>query len=155
MLAGQFPIYCKVRVIPRDTAFTLRCIIRTALVLKERLLAQHNKAMSKTSGNKELAVILIAQLYSNMLAVGWGAMSNIYSDIEHPALYTAYQLALAIRLTLVMQASQHTVDRPGLVILHKGNIAYLLPELAVRKGFEKIAAGITKHARLDDDQARD
>lgn len=111
--------------------------------------------MSKTTGNKELAVILITKFYRNMLAEGGGPLANIYSDIEHPALYTAYQLALAIRLALVMQASQHTVDRPGLVILHEGNIAYLLPELAVRKGFEKIAAGITKHARLDDDQARD
>ena len=128
---GELPVDAEGGVIPGDAALAIRGVIVIALVLEDGLLAQHGKAMSKAAGDKELAMVLGAELHGHMLPESGGALADVHRDIEHPALHAAHQFALAMRSALVVQATQHTVAGHGLVILHKGGIAHLFLELLV------------------------
>ena len=46
------PIYTNLRVVPCDTALSLRMIELITLILEECLIAKHRKAMSKALGDK-------------------------------------------------------------------------------------------------------
>ena len=54
-----------------------------------------------------------------------------------------------------MQATDNTIRRFALVVLHEGCFTDFLFKLTLVEGFEKITAGIKKETRLDDDNAGD
>ena len=64
--AGQIQAVCdqpafadsKIRIIPCDSTLRLRSIEIIALILEHDLICQHDKAMSETSWNEELAMVL-------------------------------------------------------------------------------------------------
>ena len=75
ILLGQYniarrklPVYAKRRIIPGYGTLGRRHIRPVALVLENSLFAQDGKAMGKTARHKELAVILSAKFYCDMLS---------------------------------------------------------------------------------------
>ena len=87
--------------------------------------------MGKAAGNEELAVVLGAEFHSDVLTVRGRAFADVYRNIEHSPLHTAHQFALAVRGALVVQPAHYAVAGHGLIILHKGGVAYFFLEFAV------------------------
>lgn len=54
-----------------DTPIGFRMIVIVALVLEDCHVAQHCEAVGKSSGHEELEVIILAEFYCHMFAVGW------------------------------------------------------------------------------------
>ena len=65
--------------------------------------------MRKTTRNEELAMVVLSQLYGDMLAVCRTTLADIDSDVKHSTFDTPDQLTLAERRTLEMQTTHHTV----------------------------------------------
>ena len=152
---GELPVDAEGGVVPGNAAFAVGGVVVIALVLEDGLLTQHGKTMGKATGDEELAVVLGTELHGYVLAEGGGPLADIHRYVEHPALDTANQLALAMRSALVVQAAQHAVAGHGLVVLHEGGVAHFLAKLAVGERFVEIAARITEHAGFDDDDSGD
>ena len=53
------------------------------LVLEYGRFAQHGKSVCEATGYKELAVIILGQFYSHMLAVSRTSFANVNSNIKH------------------------------------------------------------------------
>lgn len=86
-----------------------------------------------------------------MLAIGWGAFSDVNGDIQDCAFDTAYQLALCEWWMLKVQTSHHTIGGFTLIVLDEGYLSYLLIELSLGEGFEEIASRIFEYAGLYDE----
>jgi len=152
---GQLPIDAEGGVIPGDTAFAIRGVVVITLVLEDGLLTEHSKAVGKTARNEELAVVLCTEFHSDMLAIGRGTLADIHRHIEHTALHTTHELALAVRGALVVQPAQYAVAGHGFIVLNKSGVADFFAEFAVGEGFVEITARITEHAGFDDDDSGD
>ena len=102
MLSWYLPIYAKTIIQDGNAAICLWVIEVITLILEDCSLAEHSEAMSKTTGNEELAMIILGQFYCYVLAVCWRTLANIHCYIEHCALDTAHQLGLCEWWTLEM-----------------------------------------------------
>lgn len=114
--------------------------------------------MGKALWNEKLAMIVFCQFYSYMLAIGRGAFANIYSDIEDSAFHTAYQLALSIRRTLVVQASHHAITAHRLVVLAEVNTVSqdwgnLFFKLSLAETLKDVATRVTEETWLNNENA--
>ena len=145
----ELPVDAQGGVVPGDAAFAIRGVVVITLVQEDGFIAEHGKAMGEAAGNEELAVVLCTEFHGHMLPESGGAVADINRHIEHTALHTTHQLALAMRGTLVVQPAHHAVARHGFIVLHKGGIAHFLAEFAVGEGFEEITAGIAENAWFD------
>ena len=114
--------------------------------------------MGKTLRDEELAMIILSQLHSHMLAVGRRALANIHGYIQYPTLHTSHQLALGEWRALEVQAPHHTIAAHALVVLAEVHlIAYqwlhLLLKLSLAVALEEVATSISEKAWLDDEHA--
>ena len=124
------------------------------LILEHGCFAQYGKAVGKAFGNKELAMIVLSQFHSHMLAVGWTTFANIDSHIKDCAFDAAHQFALCEWRALKVQAAHYTIGGFTLIILDEGyrmseDWGHLLIELSLRDGFEEIASRIFENAGLN------
>ena len=114
--------------------------------------------MGKTLWDKELAMIVFCQFYSHMLAIGRGALANIYCYIKHSTFYATYQFALGIRWALEVQATHHAIAAHRLVVLAE---VYTVPQdwgnlffkLSLAEALEEVATSITEEAWLYNEDA--
>ena len=129
----------------------LRMIEVVALVLEYRSLRKNSEAMGETSGNKELAMIILCQFHGNMLSVSRGAFMNIHGYIKHSTFYTSHQLTPRKRRSQEIQASHHTLRTHALVVLAELYFVahqwfYLIFKLTLAEALEELTTSITKEA---------
>ena len=105
--------------------------------------------MSKTTRNKELAVILSCQLHLNMLSKSRRSLTDINSNIKYLTLENSYQFALGVLSFLEVQPTEYSIATLALVILHELDRSNLLIKVFLRPGLHKISSRITEHLRLD------
>ena len=108
-LCGDLPIYTQTLIEDADSSVGLWGVEVIALVLEDGSIAEHSKAMSKTSRNKELTMIVPGEFYCYMLTIGRTAFTDIYCYIEYATLDTTYQFTLSEGRCLEMQSSHHSV----------------------------------------------
>ena len=100
-------------------------------------------------------MVFFGQFYGYMLAVGWGAFTDVNGDIQDCAFDTTHQFALSEWWALEMQASHHAIRGFTLIVLDEGYFSYLLIELPLGEGFEEVATSIFEYAGLDYQDAID
>ena len=64
--------------------------------------------MRETTGDKELALVVLTQLHHHMLAKRRTRLADIHSHIEHLTLDHPYQLRLRSSTFLIVQTTQDT-----------------------------------------------
>ena len=111
--------------------------------------------MSKAARDKELAVVLLCQFNSHMLAVCGAPFANINSHIKHRSFHAAHQFALRIRRFLKVQATHDAITGHRFIVLHEvycmpQNRRNLLIKLTPRKTLKEIASLVTKDFGLYD-----
>ena len=153
LLHRDLPVDAQLFVHKLNAGIGLGVVEVVALVLKNSDIAEHGKAMGKTTGNEELAVIVLTELYSHMLTIGGRPLADVDSNIKHPALDTTHNLALRIGGTLKVETTNDTISGHALIVLNKLDRTYLLVELALRERLKEIATGILKDTRLYDNNA--
>ena len=104
--------------------------------------------MGESLGNKELKVVLFAQLNGKMLSESGGAASDIDRNVKNSSPCAPYQFGLGERRLLEMKAPDYTVRREALIILDKVHRTYQFLEIALGETLEEIAACIFKNARF-------
>jgi hypothetical protein len=77
--------------------------------------------MSESFRNKKLAMIILGQFNSYVLAIGWGAFSDVNSNIQDCAFDATHQFRLCEWWALEVQASHHAIRGFTLIILDKGH----------------------------------
>ena len=147
------PVDCQRLVVPTDACLLLRRIDIVHLIGEDGLVAQHEEAVGKATGNEELAFVLVAQLHHDMLAERGRTLPQVDSHIEHSALYHSHQLRLREVALLIVQPAQHAVRRARLVVLHEINLAYIRFKLVFLPRFKKIAPAVSKHLGVDNPHA--
>ena len=132
----------------------LRGIKVAGFVEKVRALAGHHKAMGKALGHPQLALVLFRQLHPHPPAKGGRRLAQIHRHIKNTAARHAHQLALGL-LDLIVQATQHTLARTRMVVLHKVHMAAhgLVKHLLVKALKEK-AARISEHLGFKNEHVR-
>ena len=133
-----------------DARVGLRVIELVTLILEHGRGRQHGKAVGKTLGDEELAVVVLSEFHGNMLSVGGTAFADIDGNVEYGATYTAHEFALGKRRTLEVESSHNTIGGHALVVLYEGNRCNLRIEVALRERLKEIASGIGKDAWFDD-----
>ena len=126
-----------------------------ALILEHRRLTQNREAVGKTTGDEELAVIVLRKLNCDMLPVSRRAFPNIHRNVQHSTLDASHQLGLSEGRTLKMQSSHHAVRRHRFIVLHEMNGAHLLKEFALGKTLKEIPSGVLEHTGFNDEHALD
>ena len=109
LFCGYTPVDAQRFIQNTDAVVSLRMVEFVTLILEYSRLAKHRKAVCKALRDKELTMILLAQFYSDMLSIGWTALTDINSNIEHSTFNATHQLALSIWWTLKMQATHYSV----------------------------------------------
>lgn len=94
-----------IRVIPHEPALVIRMIDIVALVAEDRIIAQHKEAMSKTTRDKELTMVLGRENHALPLPVCLATGTQLNTDIEHSSLNNPDKLALRM-LNLKMKSTQ-------------------------------------------------
>ena len=158
MLCRNLPVDAQALVEDRDSPVSLRMIELIALILEHGSFAEYGKAMGKTTWNKELAMIILGQFHSHMLAIGRRTLANIHSHIKHGTLHAAHQVRLGEWRALEMKSAHHAIGRHTLVVLAEMDRmaqyrSHLLVKFTLRETLEEIATGILEDARLNDEHA--
>ena len=109
ILRWYLPVYSKTVVKDAYTSVSLRVIEVVALVLEHCRFRQYSKTVGEASRNKELAVVVLCQLYGNVLTVCLATLADINSHVKDGAFHATYQLALCVRGTLEMQAAHYAI----------------------------------------------
>ena len=151
LLHGNLPVDTQLFVHKLNAGIGLGMVEVVALVLENGNITQYGKSMGEATGDEELAVVVLAELYGYMLTIGGRSLADVDNDIEHPALDTTHNLALRIGGTLKVKTTNDTIGGHALIVLDKLYGTHLLVELTLRKGLEEIATGILEHSRLYDD----
>ena len=153
LLDGYLPVNTQLLIHKLNASIGFGMIEVVALVLEDGNIAEHRKAMGKTTGNEELAVVVLAKLYGNMLTIGGRSLTDVDSDIKYLALDATHNLALRIGRTLVVETTNDTIGGHAFVVLYELDGTHLGVELALRERLEEIATGILEHTGLYDDDA--
>ena len=95
------------------------CIGVIHLVSKDRLIAQHQKTMCKSTGDKELALIVFAEFHHHVFAKGRTGFADIHSHIEHTPFDHPYELGLGKGPFLVVQTTKNAIRRLRLIVLYE------------------------------------
>ena len=95
-----------IRVIPHEPALVTRMIDIVTLVAEDRIIAQHKETVSKTTRDKELAVVLGRENHALPLPVCLATGTQVNTDIEHSSLNNPDEFALRM-LNLKMKSAQN------------------------------------------------
>ena len=104
----HWPFNAQLWVVKSYRCFMGRSIDIIYLVGEDGLVAQHQKTMGKATGNKELPLVVLAQLYHNMLSECCRVLAQVNGHIQHASFDDPYQLGLRKLAFLVVEPSEHT-----------------------------------------------
>lgn len=112
--------------------------------------------MGEAGGDPELLAVRGAELDGGPFAIGRGARADVDGDVPGGAADDADQLALGVRVDLVVQAAQHVPAADRVVVLHEVDVeAGGLAEAAQVEALEEGATLVFEHARLEHQQPID
>ena len=129
LFCGYTPVDAQRFIQNTDAIVSLRMVEFVTLILEYSRLAKHRKAVCKAFRDKELTMILLAQFYSDMLSIGWTALTDIDGHIEHFPPDATHQFALGVRRTLEMQSSHDPITGHAFVVLYEGYGTHLFVKL--------------------------
>ena len=109
--------------------------------------------MCEPRRNPHHLVVLFVQLGPEPFAEVGGADADVDGDVEKGPSDAPHELSLSIRL-LIVEASQHTFRRPGVVVLNEDRVEAGMQENVGPVGFHKKSAGVAVDLRLDDSDPR-
>lgn len=139
----------QVWVVPTNRSFVLRGVEIGAFVEELGNFAHHDKAVGEPGRDIELAAVLRTQRDPRPAAVGRRRASQVDRHIKGLATHNVAQLLLRV-LNLVMQSSQDTTRRTGVVVLNEfGRDPHLGKLLLVIRLHEETAR-VFKDSRLND-----
>ena len=129
-----------------------------AFVLEDRGLAKDGKAVGEAARDEELPVVFLREFNGDVLPVSGAAFAYVHCDVEHCPAHTPHQLALGEGRALEVEATHHAVAGHRFVVLDEADAvaedgSELFVELALRKGFKKVAARVVENAGLEDQHA--
>ena len=136
-----------------NASVRLRRVEVIAFVLEGRNVAQHRKAVGKTSGDEKLTLVFGRKFYGHVLPEGGAAVTNIDRHVKDSAFGATHQFALAIRSALIVKTTDDAARGVRLVILHKADRAYVFLKLALRERLKEISALILENTRFEDENA--
>ena len=64
------PVNVELRIIPKDALISLRCIRRIRPIKEFHMILQSDKAVSESTGNRELSLTLLTQFHSLPFPIG-------------------------------------------------------------------------------------
>ena len=96
LLGRDSPVDAQALVENADASVGLRMVELVALVLEDRRVAKHCESVCKALGDKELAVVLFAQLDGHVSAESGTAAAQIHCHIEHRSPHAAHEFALGV-----------------------------------------------------------
>ena len=134
-----------------DAAIRLGVVELVALVLEHCCVAENDETVCKAFGNKELPVVFIAELDSDVLPVGRRALAYVYGNVQDTSAYTADNLALCIWRTLEVEAAHDTVAGHRLVVLNEYDgmsvLGYsdLFVKFPLGEAFKEISSRISEY----------
>ena len=106
-----------------------------AFVLKDGDGAEDSEAVSEASWNEELAVIVLGQFDGYVLAVCWGAFTDVDGYIEDSSFDAADKLGLSEGRVLEVKATHDAVGGAGFVVLDEVYFGYFFVEFLLVVGF--------------------
>lgn len=126
-----------------------------AFILEHSGVAQHGEAMSEATGYKELEMIVLGELDSDVATIGGRVAPDVDCNIKDTPSDTADELGLSEGGALEMKASHHAFGGTGFIVLDEiDRTDEFIKDLFVI-AFKKIAASIGKNAGLKDYNALD
>lgn len=128
---GYVPVDAETVVEDADATVGLGMVELIALVLEDGGVAEDGKAVGEALGDEELAVVVLGQLYGDMLAEGGTATTYVDSDVEDGTADAADELGLGEGGPLEVEAPHNAVRGLALVVLDEDDGSYLLVELAL------------------------
>lgn len=147
------PVYAQVGVVPSQCPFALWRIEVVTFILEDDFRCKYAEAMGESARYKELAVVVLSELYCHVAAECGRALPDIHRNVEHGSLDDPYQFALCIGRFLEMQPAQYAVAAFAFIVLNEMHGTYLAVEIALRKGLEEISPLVVEQTRLYDDHA--
>lgn len=94
-ISRNTPVNSKSIIYYRNTTISFRMIKIITFVLEYGHITQYGKAMSKTTGHKELTMVIFRQFYCYMFAVCKTALTDIHSHIKYSTLYATNEFTLS------------------------------------------------------------
>lgn len=79
----QLPVYAKRRIYNRDPAVGFGAIVVVTFILEYSCVTQNCEAMSESTRNEELAVIMLCQQAADVLAVCGRSLADIDCHVKH------------------------------------------------------------------------
>lgn len=149
----EIPVYIEIRIIPANTTFRLGMVEIGALVGKDGIGNQGEKAMRESRRDVKLGFVLFGKIQGVKLPVSGRAASDINGYVPYSPFDDPYQFTLGVRGRLEVQPAQNALLGQGLVVLHKMAGQSLLFKAALIVCFEKIAPIIAKYPGLNDLEA--
>ena len=131
LVGGDAPVNAQRIVENADARVGLRVIELVTLILEHGRGRQHGKAVGKTLGDEELAVVVLGEFHGNMLSVGGTALADVDGNVEYSTADAAHEFALSERRTLEVKSSHDTIGGHALVVLYEGNRCDLRVEVAL------------------------
>ena len=110
--------------------------------------------MCKAARNEKLPAVLPGETNRDVAAERVRSCANVYCDIKHFTFDYAHKLGLRCIASLKMKSADDAVLRKGFVVLNERSLDAELSERLCVPGFKKVAAGIFKDMRLQNDAAR-
>lgn len=65
------PVDAEGWILYRNAAVSFGMVVVVTFILEDSYITENSKAMGEASGDKELAMVVLSQFYSYMLAIGW------------------------------------------------------------------------------------
>ena len=137
-LFGYWPVDADGGVVETDAGLCLGSIHVVHLISKHGLVAQHKESMGHSTGDKQLALVLLAQLYGHILAEGGRTLADVDSHIDDGALDDTHQLGLRELSFLIMKATEHAAAALRLIVLDEVNLTDMGLEFFFFPGLKKI-----------------
>lgn len=144
----RFPVYSKLRVVEGYAVFRLRAVIIVTLVLEFSFRAQQGESVGEASRNKELSLVFVGELHSNVFAECGRAFAQIHRYIKNAAFHHPHKLGLSMLAALKMQTAHHRTFRIAFVVLNKVYISHFTLKNPFFKTFKEVSPRIVKHTRL-------
>ena len=102
--------------------------------------------MCKSTGDKELALIVFAEFHHHVFAKGRTGFADIHSHIEHTPFDYPYEFGLGKGPFLVVQTTKNAIRRLRLIVLNEFHRTNVRIELLLFPSLHKITSCITEHA---------
>lgn len=150
---GNPPVDGQVWIVEQYAAIGFGMIEIIAFIGKDSLLAQDGKAMCKTFGDEELALVLFGQFDAEPLSESRALPAQVNGHVKHPSDGAADEFGLRERRPLEMKSAHYAVTGAGLVVLDKNGVDAGVAVAFLVVGLDEISACILEHLRFDNQKS--